>query len=678
MTQANIAGQHRSTSQELKIEFDSRFQQPHADVTSHANNCLVEHVTVSGIPQLGKTPHASVGHGHINVSAVLGYDISPSDGPENCKLVQGGIETEAYRCCQFVEQVLRACCADWADLVWLMARIPSLTDNKVGLAEEAIDHFCREHGCPFIAKSIVGCDVLRNSANIELEAVAVTAYKDSFTKERESRACSSSHLAVIPASMSCVVAPKKALEETTSSPMPSSPPGLLAPVATEGLGVANNVCTPMRNSSKLERSEKASKDSALEDVSSAETTSPNQPPVSSEASSSTTSPPQQSSCLEDPEAFATNHCMERDVVGRDGIDKTRPALNANTSHPIGSIAEASNSSQRQRGKRGAKAAKSSDPQAMATPASIATALDRASFSHGQSVGDSLKVEVPREHQSQRTLYENISLQPFEGHVPSFCIEDVSTNKERNIMADFQLDGTLTYRVQMVASDNYQTVRLNPSELLCSRQEEKTSWAQKARGASRAATWRYEFDVALTKTRNCYVNIGLVEWGALTTQPALQLPACDKSNRLSLAELMGLKEMKTKDWQHATDNVRQRMLGCKKGVKWYGERQRFEPLLRDDVLEGSILRFQCDHIFDESGYLKAMKLWLVSSKVNYRWKEPKGKSHILDLDKPLFEWPSPGEHENLQVVWVPAVTLYNKDDAVLFSWTGRMDASEHIN
>jgi hypothetical protein len=281
-------------------------------------------------------------------------------------------------------------------------------------------------------------------------------------------------------------------------------------------------------------------------------------------------------------------------------------------------------------------------------------------------------------QADTAAHDKAMIRPFAGHAPSFCIEDVSTNKDRNIMADFQLCDTITFRAQMAADEVYRTIRLGPSELLCSRHVE-TSWAQKAQRA--LVTWRYDFDVAVLRAKKSYVNIGLVEWIAPIREPAFQALQTCGDVRLSLAELMGLRpgeEWKTEpEWQQVAENPKQRMLGCRKGVKWYGDRHRLsEPLFQDDILEGSILRFQCDHVFDESGYLKEMKLWLAASKVNFRWREPKGESHTVDLQRPLLEWPSlgeqriHGEHDRLQSVWVPAVTFFNKDDAVLFSWAGR--------
>lgn len=701
----------------LKSEFESHFSKPHAEVVSRGGKRIVEHVVVQGLPQLGLNPHASVGNGHIYVAAVLGCTLRNGDESGAFCMVEGGIKAEAYRCCQIIEQVLRACSAAWGDLVWLSVRIPSLTDDKIDVAEATIDHFCREHASGVVPKSIVGCDALRHSASIQLEAVAVTAFGDSASQNGASSVLTNPS-PIIPLRSSPAADPRR--------PSMPSPPGLIAPIGSptlhefylsegehvdvseavtkslEGVpfsslasvmsGTTKDACTPLRKSSKLEQADKTIKDSSGEYASSVETASPNQAPVSSEVSSTTTSPPQQSGGADDIDAVVSNSCMQQDVERRDGslqpCELLTTALTSLSSDLGDAVPEiSSKDKKRQRGKRGSKAGKSTDPQVVVAldGDNILQAQTRIETNGMSAVIPAVDVFQPQQRSATTAADDKPILRPFAGNALSLVVEDITSQKDCNIMADFQLNETTTFRVQMVAEEVYRTVRIGPAEILCSRLDE-SSWAQKARGSS-SVTWRYEFDVALMQTRNCYVNIGLVEWIAPITEPAFQaLHTRDADVHLSLAKLMGLlpgEEWKTEPaWQHEAENPRQRMLGCKKGVRWFGERQNWsEQLFKDDILPGSILRFQCDHTFDESGHVKEMKLWLAASKIYFRWKEPKGQPQTVEQRKPIFVWPSPGEQrtngskdKKLQSVWVPAVTFYNKDDSVLFSWTGPHQAT----
>merc|ERR1711971_711343 len=62
-------------------------------------------------------------------------------------------------------------------------------------------------------------------------------------------------------------------------------------------------------------------------------------------------------------------------------------------------------------------------------------------------------------------------------------------------------------------------------------------------------------------------------------------------------------------QHRSENPRQMMLGCKKGVKWYGS-NTWEHLFKDEVCEGSQLRFLCEYsIASRAQAATHMRLWL---------------------------------------------------------------------
>merc|ERR1719364_403436 len=81
----------------------------------------------------------------------------------------------------------------------------------------------------------------------------------------------------------------------------------------------------------------------------------------------------------------------------------------------------------------------------------------------------------------------------------------------------------------------------------------------------------------------------------------------------------------------------------------------EPLFKDDLCEGSTLRFRCDHVFDDTGRAIRMKLWLLPCSVVFKFRG----AEVVQLAKP-----------QMRTMWVPAVTLYSKGDSIVFSWCGR--------
>lgn len=286
--------------------------------------------------------------------------------------------------------------------------------------------------------------------------------------------------------------------------------------------------------------------------------------------------------------------------------------------------------------------------------------------------------------------------PLSGQHRSLCLEPVPAEEVRSLKADFQDHHNSYWRARMEESDVYRTVRLGPGVIRCHQFREmlmEKSWAQRVVNAW-PSTWSYSFDVLLTKTTNSFVNVGLVEWvaavkedlaaGGTASLVATAAAANDGPNagtlEVSLARLLGVPqgdEWTTEpSWQAVTENPRQMMLGFRKGVKWYGNNIS-EPLFKDDLCEGTQLHFRCDNIFDTSGRVVKVQLWLLPSPVIFRtrgWQ-------LVQLAKPIFEWPSPclwedefgsyrqrrGEEGSHRSIWVPAATLFSKDDAVVFAW-----------
>mmetsp|Transcript_145711 Transcript_145711/g.253014 ORF Transcript_145711/g.253014 Transcript_145711/m.253014 type:complete len:441 (-) Transcript_145711:63-1385(-) len=263
--------------------------------------------------------------------------------------------------------------------------------------------------------------------------------------------------------------------------------------------------------------------------------------------------------------------------------------------------------------------------------------------------------------------------PLIGQLACLCLEEVAAEEAQGLHIDNGDVLTSKWRAQMTGHDVYRTVRLGPGQLLCTQLEQ--SWARRARGPW-PVVWSYNFDIVIAKTLNSFVNIGFVEWIANKGKEVPEPLLLDRTREASLAELMGLSpgEDWTSEptWQHLSENPRQMMLGCRKGVKWYGNNFS-EPLFKNDICEGTQLHFQCDNVFDQNGKLKQVRMWLLPSNVHFRTR-----TQVVELAKPMFEWPSPMLWEDWKsqqdekekcAMWVPAVTLFSKDDSVIFVWRG---------
>lgn len=731
---ADVCGQFKS-------EFERHFKDIGIDIVSHGGKRLVEHVTISGLPRLGGSSHASVGNGNVNVSAVIGCELSRTDPADTkvMQLVAGGIEPQTYRCCQIIEQILSACQADWADLVRLTAHIPDLTDAKAEALDCALSYFCQERGCPAAARTVIGCSRLRLSAAVQIEASAVTNFRET------AGAVDTCPLLSSPISTASLPAPSPPALSTYPSPPPASsppPPGLFfstSPLVGESvmpsgqstpatssqachdlhmqstkhgeplpnevdpaavrepfssLDIAANIGMQVECSDELE----ASPQECFEEraASSVDTTSPQRCLPASSGASTTTSPQQQQDSQtsgKEQGAAAVNEDVEWQAAATFPLGAVLGAPPSQQSPPM---AKAANERQSRKKARAAKEAAAKEAEVLALAASIAappkaTPLSATATRFVPTPPQNEKLPLTKPPtappaappsaaleaapaQPRPEAETTKSLRPFAGHAQSLRLEDVS-DKALCPRAERQEPNTAAWRVQMIGSDSYRTVRLGPSMLRCSKLIE-SSWAARAKGRW-PVTWSYEFDITLTKTAMSFMNIGLVEWTAQAKESADIFLQGSGAESPSLTELMGisLEDEWTTDpsWQQHSENPQQMMLGCRKGSKWYGN-NRMEPLFKDDLCEGSTLRFRCDHVFDDTGRAIRMKLWLLPCSVVFKFRG----AEVVQLAKPLFEWPDPKFHTDkideakpqMRTMWVPAVTLYSKGDSIVFSWCGR--------
>jgi len=212
------------------------------------------------------------------------------------------------------------------------------------------------------------------------------------------------------------------------------------------------------------------------------------------------------------------------------------------------------------------------------------------------------------------------------------------------------------RLEMLEDRTSRTLRLGPGSIVCQRRKLATA---------RQSIWSYTFDVDIVKASGNFINVGLVEW--------VSLPLDDHKRVLgdecTLANLFNVScDAEPLAGQHRTENPRQMMLGCKKGLKWYGS-NTWEHLFKDEVCEGSHLRFLCEYCITTGGQATAhMRLWLQLSQIHFK----KRGRQFVRFGRPIFECTLPPVIACQRTLlpyslWVPAVTLYSKNDVVTLSW-----------
>lgn len=250
---------------------------------------------------------------------------------------------------------------------------------------------------------------------------------------------------------------------------------------------------------------------------------------------------------------------------------------------------------------------------------------------------------------------------FVGHLSSVRVMEMVEAEARHLNPCLQKHHTCFCRVEMLEDKSYRTVRLGPGSVVCQRVDQSRVGTY----PKCPAVWSFTFDVDVVRTSNSFVNVGLVEWITTAAAPG-DSDGCNAE--LTLAQLLGVcPDVESCAWQHTSENPRQMMLGCRKGVKWYGN-SSWEHLLKDDICEGTQLRFLCEYCIGMRTDAKQLRLWLQPSQIMFR----KRGRQCVRLARPLFEWtlPPTGVIQTAPracSVWVPAVTLFSQDDAVIVSW-----------
>lgn len=251
----------------------------------------------------------------------------------------------------------------------------------------------------------------------------------------------------------------------------------------------------------------------------------------------------------------------------------------------------------------------------------------------------------------------IPVHGFVGHPTAFHFELLSAEQVKEMKLAFQPQNTRFCRVEMIHNNEFRTFRLDPC-IVCCCQQARLQQQENPKNLQ----WSFTFDLAIMKSLCSFVNVGLVEWQApLSATPPDIAETC-------LADLMGVQPYeKVHEQQHVHENPGQLMLGCKKGVKWYGTSYSKDQFFQDDIKSGSVLKFRCDCNFTATGELKQVRLYLLESKVVFAW----GGEALVDVRWPFLQWPIPWLPKERQrcstMVMVPAVTLFTKGDVVIVAW-----------
>lgn len=524
---------------QLHVEFED-FQDLAEGQIVRQKAGAVEHLQITGLPRLGDT-HASVSQGQIHLAPALGQRLHEAV-QAGIFLVPGGIATEAYRCCQILEQVLLACGSSAHELVRLTCYVSNLNSRSSDVLCEVIDLFCHERSCHSITRTIIGCDRLQADAAVQMEGLAAVDHSRSLCR---------------------------------TPPRPVGRVDLQS--AEKSLKTSHR---PMAHSSRLE--------------------------------------------------FSGDDC--------------KPAADAAAA--------------------AAAAVLEDEPESWIM---VNDALDLDPQEQCQSPSPPTQREPVLQRLTSHTMTE---LEPFGfyGHLTSFDLQPLTPEQAESIHHGLGQDFTKFCRLTMKGPEDYRTIRLEPSIIQCQPAE---AWHAGRWKPPVGQTWSFTFALAVEKSANCFVNVGLVEWVAARKDSAEAT-----SPKQSLAEILQVKSEAEDNvpggWlpeQHVHENPRQMMLGCRKGVQWFGNAAKF-PLFQDNIMEGSLLRFRCDYHLNRHGEIAQVKVWFLPSPLNFEYG---GEQTITESDlwfEPLAQWWEPRcQDKKMRSLWVPAVTLYTCDDVVTVAWNG---------
>eukprot|EP00927_Polykrikos_kofoidii_P010797 TRINITY_DN14564_c0_g1_i2.p1 TRINITY_DN14564_c0_g1~~TRINITY_DN14564_c0_g1_i2.p1 ORF type:complete len:638 (+),score=104.68 TRINITY_DN14564_c0_g1_i2:116-2029(+) len=605
--------------EEVRREFDEANVGNAVEVKGDSQ--VIEYVTVLGLPGLtAGGAHASIGGGHVHVAGLIGARLthprtaspngSTSKKAVRKHVVRGGAGPESYRCCQLIERILQCCRCGWTDLARLTVHLLDGSKNAKAV-ELALDSFAKDQGCPSAPRSFVGCAGLSFGATVLVEATAIAPRVLGICNLENSLA-------------STCLTPEEHLHEgdsrnshASASFSPLSPP-MLDAGAKEGPPPEPPPSAP--TSLAIERAEEGP---------------PPEPP-----------PPA-------PTSLAIEKAEEHQI-STEGDDGKSSAAPSKLIVELGRPATATTAAAREPAVGDGAMEHPCQPTLRPTPVS----------EMGKAVLKTpLTTKTPEFVPIAPSPRGDL---PLVGVHEFFCVE--------------QLSGTTPgfrhgWKVRMLDDGKSRTLRLCPEDLLCTPTQANLGIQLAAPGSSwPIVTWKYTFDVTIVRTLTSFLNVGLVEWVTDRShrEPADLLGGNVETTLTNV--LCASPSRKDLAWQHCSETPRQLMLGCRKGIKWYGKDH--EPLFKDDICDGSNLSFSCEFAVNVIGETMHLRLWLLPSMIVFRRR---GLERVC-LGKPLFDVPSQWinalrQNATRKSVWLPAVTAFSKDDVVHFAWSDRFRGSE---
>lgn len=219
-------------------------------------------------------------------------------------------------------------------------------------------------------------------------------------------------------------------------------------------------------------------------------------------------------------------------------------------------------------------------------------------------------------------------------------------------------------------DGYRTVRVLPSHIMLSRRFDE-GWTETMPGFEQHQFWVYNFDISVTSTTYSYLDFGLLEWQISSkseTRNVSKLLTAYNTDSIVMSELLGeyserdIIESSLSPGNYSEEPVGgMMMLGCKKGVRWFGKSRPRQELFWDDINSSSVLHFEVQHRPVMGTDNVSIQVLLRPSPIVFQ----KHGAKMVTMKKPVFETQI---KPSSSCMWIPAITFNTPGDEVAFSWS----------
>lgn len=664
----------------LVEEMEARFpakEKVSYELASQGVGRQVEHVCVDGIAQVNGQCHVSIAGGQMYLAGCYGTKPLP-DGdakrPAQAELVAGGLRAQMFRALQNIEVILRACSSNLGDIAKLTVFVTATEDpeaawNVVGevcdeffLARQCSQQCMRTHlGCAFLPlpDAMVQVEGLAVAQNWQKRTSSTSSAPQQGSGPKPPPGLALRHggtgVAFSPPPGLAGPCPKLAGAQPQTIPPRTAPLPTAVPKGQKSLdspgGAPDN---PMGATPTLQEHKPDHVKGAAQDQGSVAGAGDNPFPSLKIGDKSKAKGGSKKNVPKFPPPAAPPQKPEEDTA-------------ANGSGEKASFEPPSRDPKQQ---TLAKDGKDSKPSPKDSPP----------LSNFKDAPEFKSAEVSQPENAPLVLPPNLRIwKLFNTDIPNLKLDMTENEWPENSAFRLRTDDP---------ASALRTLRVLPSGILCSRipdgDEGGPTWAQKAQGApippKAPPGWSYTFDVAVLRTQYSFLNIGLVEW--MMDPSAMQgsgiVEQEDDQVEVSLPDLLGcgpkekLQESASLE-ANTTEpfNLAITMLGCKKGVKWYGKNLPNEPLFKDDIMPHSTLHFQVVYRRDQDPHRGAtLSVRLLPSPICFKRRG----TQLVTMRKPLFETQLPprvekesGPPEGSRM-WVPAVTFATQGDEVALTWS----------